>query len=75
MRVITIKRPLRRRSSKETSTIRRSFRELTRSYFANEQRLEFAIEALLFAVIVIISALPIFAAADALNQFFHNTGS
>ena len=36
---------------------------------ANEKSWEFVIEALLFAIIVAISALPIFAAGDALHQF------
>jgi hypothetical protein len=37
--------------------------------------LEFAIEALLFAIIMAISAWPIFAAADALNQFLQRVPS
>jgi hypothetical protein len=49
--------------------MRRSFREVTRSYFARESNLEFAIEALFFAIIVAISAWPIFATAGALNEF------
>jgi hypothetical protein len=48
---------------------------LTRSYFANEKSWEFAIEALFFAIIVAVSAWPIFAAADALNEFLQRTGS
>jgi hypothetical protein len=47
----------------------RSFREPTRSYFAGEAIWQFLIEALLFAIIVAISAWPIFNAVDALNQF------
>jgi hypothetical protein len=47
----------------------RSFRGLTRNYFAGEKSSEFVIEALLFAIIVAISAWPIFAAVDALNKF------
>jgi len=47
----------------------RSFRQLSQSYFASEKSWEFVIEALLFAIIVAISALPIFAAGDALHQF------
>jgi hypothetical protein len=38
------------------SLVLRSFRGLTRSYFASEKSWEFAIEALLFAVIIFISA-------------------
>ena len=48
----------------------RSFRELTRDYLVREKVWEFAIEALLFAIIVAISAWPIFAAVGALNEFF-----
>jgi hypothetical protein len=47
----------------------RLFRQLSRGYSASEKSWEFVIEALLFAIIVVISALPIFAAADALHQF------
>jgi hypothetical protein len=52
---------------KKTSTTRRSFRELERAYFARENRLEFALEALFFAIIVAISAWPILVAAGALH--------
>ena len=75
MSVITVKRTVMRRTPNKISTTRRSFRELTRSYFANEKSWEFAIEALFFAIIVAISAWPIFAAADALNEFLRHTGS
>jgi len=78
MNVITVKRTVirpRRRSGNKISTTRRSFRELTRSYFASEKSWEFAIEALFFAIIVAISAWPICAAADALNEFLQRTGS
>jgi hypothetical protein len=75
MSVITVKRALIGRTPSKISTTRRSFRELTRSYFASEKRWEFAIEALFFAIIVAISAWPIFAAADALNEFLQHTGS
>jgi hypothetical protein len=75
MSVITVKRTVIRRTPGKISTARPSFRELTRSYFASEKRWEFAIEALVFAIIVAISAWPIFAAADALNEFLQRTGS
>ena len=78
MSMITVKRTVirpRRRSGNKISTTRRSFRELTRSYFASEKSWEFAIEAVFFAIIVAISAWPIFAAADALNEFLQRTGS
>jgi len=75
MNVVTAKRTVIRRTPNKISTTRRSFRELTRSYFASEKSWEFAIEALFFAIIVAISAWPIFAAADALNEFLQRTGS
>jgi hypothetical protein len=73
MNVITIRRTVKHTPNK-TWTARRSFRELSRSYFASEKSWEFVVEALLFAIIVAISALPIFAAADALNEFLQRTG-
>jgi hypothetical protein len=75
MSVIAVKRTVIRQTPNKISTTRRSFRELTRSYFASEKSWEFAIEALFFAIIVAISAWPIFAAADALNEFLRHTGS
>jgi hypothetical protein len=75
MSVIAVKRTVIRRMPNKISTTGRSFRELTRSYFASEKSWEFAIEALFFAIIVAISAWPIFAAADALNEFLQHTGS
>jgi hypothetical protein len=75
MSVIAVKRTVIRRMPNKISTTRRSFRELTRSYFASEKSWEFAIEALFFAIIVAVSAWPIFAAADALNEFLRHTGS
>jgi hypothetical protein len=75
MSVIAVKRTVIRRMPNKISTTRRSFRELTRSYFASEKSWEFAIEALFFAIIVAISAWPIFAAADALNEFLRHSGS
>lgn len=74
MSVITVKRTVIRRTPNKISTTRRSFRELTRSYFASEKSWEFVIEALFFAIIVAISAWPIFAIADALNEFLQRTG-
>ena len=56
--------------SKKSSITRRSFRELTRIYFAKEHRLEFAAEALFFVIIVAISVWPILTAAGALHEFF-----
>ena len=59
--------------SKKTSTICRSFRDLPRAYFAREHSLEFAAEALFFAIIVAISVWPILEAAGALREFFQRT--
>jgi hypothetical protein len=87
MRVVTVRRTVLKRTpretpikrmvingtAKKTSSIRGSFRDLTGRYFASENRLEFAIEALLFAIIATISAWPIVATAGALNEFFQRT--
>ena len=66
MRVIKIKRIV----SKETKTVtgRRSIRHFARDFFARENHWEFAIEALVFGALLAISAWPIVAAADAINQ-------
>jgi hypothetical protein len=75
MSVITVKRTVIRRTADKGRTVRQSFRELPQSYFASEKTWEFVIEALLFAIMVAISAWPIFAAADALNEFLQRTPS
>ena len=75
MNVITVKRTVIKRTPYRRSLVLRSFRGLTGSYFASEKSWEFAVEALLFAIIAAISASPIFAAADALNQFLQRTAS
>jgi len=49
--------------------IRQSFRELARSYLVREKTLEFAMEAIFFAIIVAISAWPVLSAANALSEF------
>jgi hypothetical protein len=54
MSVITVKRTVIR--PRPNTATRRSFRELSRSYFASEKSLEFIIEALLFATMMAISA-------------------
>jgi hypothetical protein len=53
----------------------RSFRGLTRNYFAYETRWQLAIEVLLFAIMAALSAWPILAAANALNEFLNRTVS
>src|SRR5260370_21821720 len=75
MSVITVKRTMIKRTPYRRSLVLRSFRGLTRSYFASEKSWEFAVEALLFAIIAAISAWPIFAAADAPNQFLQRMAS
>jgi RNase P protein component len=69
MNVITVRRTVFRRANKRSRS-RRSFRELTRAYFARENSLKFVAEALLFVIIVAISVWPILAAAGALREFF-----
>jgi hypothetical protein len=78
MSVITVKRTVirpRKPSGNKRPATRRSFRELSRSYFASEKTLEFVIEALLFATMMAISAWPIVAAMDALNELLQRTPS
>ena len=70
MSTITVKPTVTRQTRAQTSlTKRRSFRELARSYFVREKSLEFAMEALFFAIIVAISAWPVLAAANAVGEF------
>jgi hypothetical protein len=68
MNVITVRRTI-FRNANSRSARRRSFREVTRAYFARENSLEFVVEALFFVVIVAISAWPILSAAGALHEF------
>jgi hypothetical protein len=75
MTTITVKRTIVRRTRAQKSATRRSFREVARSYFPSERSLEFAIEALLFAIIVAISVWPVLAAANALSEFLQNAPS
>ena len=66
MRVIKITRIL----SRDNKTgNRRSIRQFARDFFAKENHLEFAIEALVFGALLAISSWPILAAADAINRF------
>jgi hypothetical protein len=75
MTTITVKRTIVRRIRAQRSATGRSFRELARCYFASERTVELTIEGLLFAIIVAISAWPIFDALDALNQFLQSAPS
>jgi hypothetical protein len=74
MSVIRVKRVI-KRTPKQTSRIRRSFGKLARDYFAYESRWQFAIEALLFAILLAISAWPILAAVEAVNELLQRTSS
>jgi hypothetical protein len=67
MRVIKIQRTVSKET--KTSTRRRSIRQFARDFFASENHWEFAIEALVFGVLLAISAWPIAAAADAIGRF------
>ena len=75
MSVITVKRTVIKRTPYRRSLALRSFLGLTRSYFASEKSWEFAIEALLFVILLAISAWPVVAAVDALNEFLQHTPS
>jgi hypothetical protein len=64
-----VKRTKIRRTLVQPLETRPTFRQLTRPYLAVERTVEFVIEALLFGIIVAISAWPMFAAAGALHEF------
>jgi hypothetical protein len=64
MRVIKIQRKV-----TKDQIPRRSVRQFARDFFASENDLEFAIEALVFGTLLAISVWPIVAAADAINRF------
>jgi hypothetical protein len=68
MHVIKIQRSIRKRDKENSPTTRRSIRHFGRDFFAKENHVEFAIEALLFGVLVVVSAWPIVAAAGAINE-------
>jgi hypothetical protein len=67
MRVITIKRNVSK--EKRARTIPGRFvLEFARDFFAGENHLEFAIEALLFGALLALSAWPIIVAAGAIDR-------
>jgi hypothetical protein len=68
MHVIKIQRSNRKGNNGTGSMSRRSIRRFGREFFAKENHIEFAIEALLFGVLVAASAWPIVAAAGAINK-------
>jgi len=75
MRTITIKRTVFKRKRAKTSTSRRFIRQFAQDFFATENHLEFAIEALLFGALLAISAWPIVAAAGAISGLLQSGAS
>jgi len=75
MHLITIKRTVCRRERAKTSTSRRSIRQFARDFFATENHLEFAIEALLYGALLAISAWPIVSAAGAISELLQSGAS
>jgi hypothetical protein len=75
MRVIKIKRTIRKAKKPKASTDRRDLREFARNFFATENHWEFAIEALIFAILLATAAWPIVAAAGAINGLLQTAAS
>jgi hypothetical protein len=69
MRVIKIQRTIVRHQETKTPTNRRSIRQFARDFFAKENHWEFAVEALLFAILLGISSWPIVSAVGAVQEF------
>ena len=67
MRVITIKRNV-SKGKRARTTRRRFVLEFARDFFAGENHLEFAVEALLFGALLALSAWPIVVAAGAIDR-------
>jgi hypothetical protein len=70
-----INRTVFKRERAKTSTSRRSIRKFAQDFFATENHLEFAIEALLFGALLAISAWPIVAAAGAIAGLLQSGAS
>jgi hypothetical protein len=70
MRVITIKRTIRRTGAEKTLTGSQALRDSVRNFFANESHWEFIIEALLFGILLAVSAWPIIAVAVAITDLW-----
>jgi hypothetical protein len=68
MRVIRIRRTIVKKRNGIRPVEGRSLRKLTRDFFAKENQIEFAIEALLFGTLLAISTWPIAAVASAISQ-------
>jgi len=75
MHLITIKRTVFTRERAKTSTSHRSIRQFARDFFATENHLEFAVEALLFGALLAISAWPIISAAGAISELLQTGAS
>lgn len=67
MSLITIRKTVRKRSVERRYLLLRSFREMSRSYFAREKTIEFVIELLLFLGIAGVSIWPILVVIGALR--------
>jgi hypothetical protein len=65
MRIITIKRTV---SKHSPTTRRRIVLQFARDFFATENQVQFAIEALVFGALLALCAWPIIAAAGAISQ-------
>jgi len=68
MRVIKVQRSIRKRTEENGSANSGSIGQFGRDFLAKENYVEFAIEAVLFGVLVAVSAWPIVAAAGAINE-------
>ena len=75
MRVIKIQRTVCKDENAKESTDVRHLREFARNFFANESHWEFAIEALIFAILLATAAWPIVAAAGAITGLLQGTAS
>jgi hypothetical protein len=67
MRIITIKRTVLKEKQART-TKGRLILQFARDFFAGENHLEFAVEALLFGALLALSAWPIIVAAGAIDR-------
>jgi hypothetical protein len=67
MRVITIKRTI-SKTKKARTTLGQPVLRFARDFFASENHLQFAVEALLFGALLALCAWPILAAAGAISH-------
>jgi hypothetical protein len=74
MHTIKIKRTIRKDKLANLPATRR-FLQFAQKFFAEENHLEFAVEALLFGLLLAISAWPIIAAAGAISRVLLKTTS